>query len=524
MKKFVGTAIVFMLLFTCTISATTTSNQSSLTVVNKYIESLLAKVTIYVNTSAIDGRSDLNDTQKTALKNRIIQHIKDNYEPAVGAPNVSVTNDPSQAGSADRTVQIQPGKDPNQAKPAWGRWPPQSNTTYVYLGEFMNDSSVNGSFKNPDGTWNTTALGNAIGHTAGHEVGHSYSIGHNHNERPKSFAGDNRSKMTVGGNINASERANASFGFDNHSRDVLRKNWGKGACDAAADYDMKILVADFWSNPAGPDKYDEYGTFDARLYYFTDAPGWYELGFLGIDTDDGLVDGNADFDFIYKSSLWMDNDLDAEYISFLSDHHERTTWLLRGSEISPFPGEWFYLNSEDVFLEEIFVQPDGDEVARYVTMIWPLQMVHVTFDSFSFEDTRQMFNGFKYNFYTQNPPNAPNITGETNGKKGKSYAYNFLTSDPDGDKIYYFINWDDGTNTSWIGPYYHNEEVTVSHTWTTKGTYTVSAKVKDYYGSESNWSYLEVTMPRSISNNLLIKRLFELLPKAFPILRYITGF
>ncbi len=521
MKKFIGTTIILMLLFSYTISANTNSIPSTIKIENEYIDSLLAKVTIYVNTSAIDGRTDLNDTQKTALKNRIIQHMKDNYEPAVGAGNVTITNDPSQAGSADRTVQIEPGKDPNQAKPAWGRWPHESNTTYVYLGEFMNDSSVNGSFKNPNGTWNTTALGNAIGHTAGHEVGHSYSIGHNHNERPKFFADDNRSKMTVGSNINASERANASFGFDNHSKNVLRNNWGNGACDAVADYDMKILFADFWSNPTVSDKYDEYGTFDARLYYFTDAPGWYELGFLGTDTDDGLEDGNPDFDFIYKSSLWLNNDLDAEYISFLSGHHERTTWVLRGSEISPFPGEWFFLNPEDVFLEEIFVQPDGDEVARFVTMFWPLQMVQVTFDSFSYEDTRQMFNGFKYNFYTQNPPNAPDITGETNGKKGKSYAYNFITSDPDGDKIYYFIDWDDGTNTSWIGPYYHDEKVTVSHSWGTKGTYTVSAKVKDYYGSESDWSYLEVTMPRSISNNMLITKLFELFPNAFCILRYL---
>src|SRR4030042_4807754 len=216
MKKSMGIVIVLMLLFTCTIPATRTSNISVLKNVSESIESLLAKVTIYVNTSAIDGRSDLNDSQKTALKNRIIQHIKDNYEPVVGAPNVSVTNDPTQAGSADRTVKIEPGKDPNQAKPSWGCWPHESNTTHVYLEEFMNDSKVNGSFKNPDGTWNTTALGYAIGHTAGHEVGHSYSIGHNNESRPKSFAGDNRSKMTNGSNINSSERANASFGFDQH--------------------------------------------------------------------------------------------------------------------------------------------------------------------------------------------------------------------------------------------------------------------------------------------------------------------
>lgn len=520
MKKFVGMSIVLMLLFTSTLAATKNSDISTLKIQREIIESLLAKVTIYVNTSAIDARSDLNDTQKTNLKNRIIQHMKDNYEDAVGAENVTITDNKSQAGSADRTVQIQPGKDPDQTKPSWGCWPHESNTTYVYLGEFMNDSKVNGSFKNPDGTWNTTKLGNAIGHTAGHEVGHSYSIGHNHKARPKFFADDNRSKMTVGTNINASERANASYKFDSHSKDVLKENWGKGACDSCADYDNKILFADFWSNPSSIDKDDEYGTFDALLIRITGTPGWYELGFLGIDSDNGAIDGNPDFDFIYKSSLWM-NEMDAEYISFLAGHHERTTWLLRGTEISPFPGQWFFLNPENVFLEEWIVQPDGDLVARYVTMMWPEQMVHVIFDSFSYEPGRQMLNGFKYNTYTQSPPNAPNITGKTPGKVGKNYEYSFKTSDPDGDKIYYHIDWNDGTNTGWIGPYYHDEEVKVTHNWNKKGTYVISAKAKDYYGNEGETGYLEVTMPKTNSYNLLLMRLFKLFPNAFRILQYI---
>ena len=522
MKKSMGIVIVLMLLFTCTIPATRTSNISVLKNVSESIESLLAKVTIYVNTSAIDGRSDLNDSQKTALKNRIIQHIKDNYEPVVGAPNVSVTNDPTQAGSADRTVKIEPGKDPNQAKPSWGCWPHESNTTHVYLEEFMNDSKVNGSFKNPDGTWNTTALGNAIGHTAGHEVGHSYSIGHNNESRPKSFAGDNRSKMTNGSNINSSERANASFGFDQHSRDVLGKNWGKPPCDTAPDYDFKILGADFFTIMGPSDKDDEYGTLDALFHCFVGMPGWYELGFLGADTDNGLHDGDPEFDFIYKSSLWM-NEIDAKFISFLSGHQDRTTWLLRGTEISPFPGEWFFLNSENVFLEEWVLQPDGDEVARIVTMVWPEQMVNVMFDSFSYDDTRQGFSGFTYNLYLQSPPDAPNITGETSGKKGKSYEYNFETFDLQGDKVYYYIDWGDNTTKDWFGPYYFDEKVTVSHSWNKKGTYTISAKAKDYYGGESGFGYLVVSMtPRSIPSNLLLIRLSKLFPYAFSILRQLT--
>ena len=257
-KKFVGIVVVLMLLFAGSVSL---AKNADLSAFNLRQQSLVVSidrgaVTIYVNTSAIDGRSDLNDSQKKALKDRIVQHIRDNYEDAVGADNVTVTNNPAQAGSANRTVNIQPGMDPNPPA-SWGSWPHGSNTSNVYLGEFMNDSNVNGSFKNPDGSWNTTKLGNAIGHTAGHEVGHSFSIGHNHKERPKGRATDNRSKMTVGSNVNASERANASFKFDNHSKKVLKQNWGKKACDACADYDNKVLLSQFWANPDFPDKYDD---------------------------------------------------------------------------------------------------------------------------------------------------------------------------------------------------------------------------------------------------------------------------
>ena len=499
-KKFVGIIVVLMLLFAGSISLAKNVDLSAFNLRQQSLSVLINRgtVTIYVNTSAIDGRSDLNDSQKKALKDRIIQHLKDNYEDAVGADNVTITNDPAQAGKANRTVQIQPGKDPTPPA-GWGSWTKKSNTTYVYLGEFMNDSSVNGSFKNPDGSWNATKLGNAIGHTAGHEVGHSFSIGHNHRKRPKGRAQDNRSKMTVGTNINETERANASFKFDNHSKKVLKENWGKPACDSAPDYnDSKVLIANFWGNPSFPDKFDESDTFDALFSPYIEMPGWYELGILGIDTDNGVVDGNSNFDFIYKSSLSMDG-ADAEIISFLSGHHERTTWLLRGTETSPHPGEWFPLNPDYVILEEWFVNPDGDEVARYATMVWPEQMVYITFDSYSFDYTSS-YNGFTYEYYTNAEPEAPAISGPTQGKAGTTYTYSFKTNDPDTDYVYYYIDWGDGEFEDWFGPYYSGEEVSVSHTWDIKDTYTISARAKDYYANEGDWGYLDVTMPKNQQN------------------------
>jgi hypothetical protein len=49
---------------------------------------------------------------------------------------------------------------------------------------------------------------------------------------------------------------------------------------------------------------------------------------------------------------------------------------------------------------------------------------------------------------TNQPPNPPTITGPAEGKVGTAYDYNFTAIDPDGDEVYYFIDWEDNTNSS----------------------------------------------------------------------------
>jgi len=96
---------------------------------------------------------------------------------------------------------------------------------------------------------------------------------------------------------------------------------------------------------------------------------------------------------------------------------------------------------------------------------------------------------------TNQPPEAPTINGPTNGNAGTTYSYTFITTDPDGDKVYYFIDWGDGSFDNWFGPYDSGEMISKSHTWDETGTYTIKAKAKDIHGAESPWGTLTVTMP-----------------------------
>ena len=93
-----------------------------------------------------------------------------------------------------------------------------------------------------------------------------------------------------------------------------------------------------------------------------------------------------------------------------------------------------------------------------------------------------------------NPPAKPTISGPASGETGKSYTYTAVTTDPDGDKVFYCFDWGDGDEIC-TDLYNSGQEVTVSHTWNSDGDYTITVKATDENGAESEPATLKVTMP-----------------------------
>jgi hypothetical protein len=92
-------------------------------------------------------------------------------------------------------------------------------------------------------------------------------------------------------------------------------------------------------------------------------------------------------------------------------------------------------------------------------------------------------------------PETPN--GITNGIAGDEYYYTTSTIDINGDDVFYFWNWGDGSNSGWIGPYLSGEIINVSHSWESKGDYVITVKAKDENDLESEWSDpLSISMPK----------------------------
>ena len=95
-----------------------------------------------------------------------------------------------------------------------------------------------------------------------------------------------------------------------------------------------------------------------------------------------------------------------------------------------------------------------------------------------------------------NPPCPPEKPiGSSFNPPNEMLYFNTTTFDPEGDSIYYLFDWNDGTDSGWLGPYNYGEYVVASHIWNNNGKYYVKVKAKDENNIESGYSdSLDVTI------------------------------
>ena len=117
-----------------------------------------------------------------------------------------------------------------------------------------------------------------------------------------------------------------------------------------------------------------------------------------------------------------------------------------------------------------------------------------------------------------NPPGAPDIDGPISGDPGTSYDYKFNSVDLDGDNVKYYIDWGDVTSDE-TGFNPSGTDVTVPHTWTSSGKYTITAYAEDSTGNSGPSSTFQVTMPRDKSINRPILNWLQCHPILFPLLQ-----
>jgi len=149
--------------------------------------------------------------------------------------------------------------------------------------------------------------------------------------------------------------------------------------------------------------------------------------------------------------------------------------------------------------------------------------VHAVSDDYSLDMDLKSFT-----YSGGGEPGAPNKpskpSGSTTGKPGTSYEYSTSTTDNEGDQVYYWFDWGDGTNSGWIGPKNSGETCKASHSWS-KGSYKIKVKAKDTGDHVSVWSdtldiKIQTSKNKFLYNHFLFTKIIQHLILNYPMLRF----
>jgi hypothetical protein len=121
-------------------------------------------------------------------------------------------------------------------------------------------------------------------------------------------------------------------------------------------------------------------------------------------------------------------------------------------------------------------------------------------------------------------PCAPIVVEDVSGDDKLECYCTFYSTDPDGDDVFYFIDWgdseeeqiklldDDVKVVPWDGPYDSGYQLTLNHKYSQRGKYEITIISKDIYDLESPESKLSVTMSHFTGLSLILERILNLFP------------
>jgi hypothetical protein len=92
------------------------------------------------------------------------------------------------------------------------------------------------------------------------------------------------------------------------------------------------------------------------------------------------------------------------------------------------------------------------------------------------------YNGELILTYSQLPPDNPDFQGPISGNLNAEINFTISSNDAENDRIRYYIEWGDDTE-EWTDLYNSGEEISISHSWNEKGTFTIYFECVDEHGN-----------------------------------------
>jgi len=114
----------------------------------------------------------------------------------------------------------------------------------------------------------------------------------------------------------------------------------------------------------------------------------------------------------------------------------------------------------------------------------------------------------------QEAPNEPMIIGPDTVEKDKETWFEFKITDPQQNNVYIQIDWESKNTTPWLGPFESGKQLSLSHEWTDQdNTIVISARAKDEYGWESQWTTKEIKLKEETILEKIIQFLISIIDK-----------
>jgi hypothetical protein len=229
---------------------------------------------------------------------------------------------------------------------------------------------------------------------------------------------------------------------------------------------------------------EEEGLLGSEIYaQHAVAQGWDIVGVLNCDmisyaitTSDGnnlIVYENTASEWLYTYTFAINSEY-ADYIQ-LTLHHGGSTW---GSDHNSFWDEGY----DALFYFEYEMTPyyhTSQDTIAHINATYAVKNVRLVLATLAELAEAGLLS---------NPPAQPTLVGPDSGVIDETYTFTAVSTEPDGESIYYYFEWGDGTNSDWIGPYNSGQTGVSQHSWAAEGDYTVRAKAKDINNVVSQWS------------------------------------
>jgi len=278
-----------------------------------------------------------------------------------------------------------------------------------------------------------------------------------------------------------------------------------------------------WGNPHAY----RAGSLSDQKYFLQHGATWVKSGYPG--EGNILVFNNGNLNRPYSSVDEIVPPVDS-YGNYIYNN---------GTAYGPDEQIWIYTSENPADLFSLLLSnaqrlPNGNtlicrgqgglflEVTPDKNVVWEYNIPFYEGGAFMLSWYPENYSGLR-NLFGNNPPSKPDPpNGQIRCNIGISYNYSISAIDPEDDKVFYYIDWQDGKNSGWMGPYASGKEIISNHTWNESGKYEIKVKAKDILGAESEWSDpLIVSMPKNKAVNKLFNRIIENHPHLFSILRQI---